>query len=187
MNPANAVERHDHIRRAAWVGLIIAAGALFSFHFACAAPFAALAAIAAVNMTKRDAIAAVVGVWFVNQAIGFSVLGYPWDLSTLCWGAAILVAALLSLVAATAIATRFRDTFFATLSAATFFTAFVAYEAAIYVATVPLGGADAAFAWPVVEQVFMIDLVSLLGLVVLHRAALAIGLAAPARRRFATA
>jgi hypothetical protein len=186
MNHADAVEHHDRIRRVAWIGLIIVAGALFSFHFACAAPFAALAAIAAVNMTKRDAVAAVVGVWFVNQAIGFGVLGYPWDVSTLCWGAAILVAALLSLLAATAVAARFPNMGSPALNAATFLIAFTAYEAAIYGATFPLGGADAAFAWPVVEQVSTIDLVSLLGLMVLHRAALAIGLAAPAQRRFAT-
>jgi hypothetical protein len=185
MNRVGAVERHDRIRRAAWVSLIIAAGALFSFHFACAAPFAALAALAAMNMTKRDAVAAVVGVWLVNQAIGFAVLGYPWDVSTLCWGAAILVAAFLSLLAATAIATRFRGAVLPALSVATFLIAFIAYEAALYGATFALGDADAAFAWPVVEQVFAIDLVSFLALMVLHRAALAIGLAAPTQRRFA--
>jgi hypothetical protein len=187
MNRVGAVERQDRLRRSAWVGLIVAAGALFSFHFACAAPFAALAALAAVNMTKRDAVAAVVGVWFVNQAIGFAVLGYPWDVSTLCWGAALLVSAFLSLVAAAAIAARFRDAFLPVQSAATFLFAFAAYEAAIYGATLPLGGADAAFAWPVVEQVFVIDLTSWLGLLILHRAALAIGLAAPAQRSFAPA
>jgi hypothetical protein len=166
-------------RRVAWIALLTIASAFFSEAFACATPFAALAALAALNMSTRDGLAAVVAVWLANQAIGFLALNYPTDPATFAWGAAIGLSALLALACAkTAVAPLGSRAWLR--GPAAFLAAFLAYEAGLLVACLPLGGAEGAFAWDAVRDVFLIDVASFVGLFALHRAATAIGLAAPA-------
>lgn len=50
---------------------------LMSGVFACAVPFAALAALAAFDSERRDGLLLIGAVWLVNQVYGFAVLGYP--------------------------------------------------------------------------------------------------------------
>lgn len=77
-----------------WITGVTAAAILTSFIFTCATPFAALGAICALHLRRRDAALAMTGVWLSNQIIGFAFLGYPHDPTTLAWGGALLVAAL---------------------------------------------------------------------------------------------
>jgi hypothetical protein len=67
---------------------------------ACIFPFAAFAALAALTMKPRSAIATLLAVWGVNQAIGFFVLSFPWDGQALGHGIAILAAMMLAYAAA---------------------------------------------------------------------------------------
>jgi hypothetical protein len=187
MGRTRLISRHDGFQRTAWIVALIAASALLTCSWACATPFAALAALGALNMTRRDAFIAVMGVWLVNQALGFSILAYPTDGLTFAWGAAIAVAALLALVAASVAATGLRRTSLIVQAGAAFLAAFAAYEAGLYAATFALGGAEAAFSQPFVAQIFKVDVISFVALLALHRAALAIGLAAPAPRSLAPA
>lgn len=78
----------------AWMVVLVTAAILFSFAMACGIPFAALGALAALTMAPRDA-ALLAGLgWFANQAIGFGVLGYPLDATTIAWGGVLGLSAL---------------------------------------------------------------------------------------------
>ncbi len=55
-----------------WLALLVAASAAFSFVFACATPFAAFAAAAALTLSRRDALRLTVAVWLANQVLGYA-------------------------------------------------------------------------------------------------------------------
>src|SRR5215470_6890870 len=74
--------------------LLTASCALASFALACATPFAAFAVAAAAMLPLRPALLVTTGAWLVNQTIGFGVLHYPIDASTIAWGFVIGAAAL---------------------------------------------------------------------------------------------
>src|SRR5215471_13146701 len=78
------------------VVLLVAGCASASLVFSCATPFAAFAVLAAAALPLRSALAAIVAVWLVNQAIGFGLLGYPRTLDTAAWGLVIGVAAVVA-------------------------------------------------------------------------------------------
>lgn len=73
-------------RHLVWLGLLISASVAFSLGLACATPFAAFAAAAALTLSRRDALVLVTSVWFANQFVGFTVLDYPWTANSFAWG-----------------------------------------------------------------------------------------------------
>jgi hypothetical protein len=73
-------------RHLVWLGLLISASVAFSLGLACATPFAAFAAAAALTLSRRDALVLVTSVWFANQLVGFTVLHFPWTANTFAWG-----------------------------------------------------------------------------------------------------
>jgi hypothetical protein len=156
--------------RALWMALIAAASLVLSFAFACAAPFAALAALAALNLRRREAVIIVVASFLANQAIGFGALDYPRDALTFAWGVAMGAATLASLFTAEAAVRHLRNAHTLVRGGAVFLAAFLAYEAALYAATFVLGGAEAAFAASAIRQVFLIDATCFIGLLALDRA-----------------
>ena len=87
-------------RRPLWVAVLVVASVVFSLGVACAVPLAAFAAIAALTLSSRDALALVGVVWLVNQIAGFAVHHYPATASALAWGAGLGAVALLSTLAA---------------------------------------------------------------------------------------
>src|SRR5579862_9091601 len=85
-----------------WLALLIATSVGFTLGFACAVPFAAFGAIAALSLPRRDALLLTLAIWLINQIIGFGILHYPTDAMTLIWGAILAVIAVLSTMAAQA-------------------------------------------------------------------------------------
>ena len=85
---------------ALWVALLTAASTATTLALACATPFPSLAALAAVHMRRRDGIALMLLAWAASQFVGFFLLGYPRDGSTLAWGAGLGTAAVGSALAA---------------------------------------------------------------------------------------
>lgn len=83
--------------------LLAVACALASFAFACAAPFAAFAVVAAATLPLQSALLVMAATWLVNQAIGFGFLHYPIDASTIMWGFVIGAAALAATAASMAL------------------------------------------------------------------------------------
>lgn len=86
-----------------WIMLLTLASMATSLALACAAPVAALAALAAVHMRRRDGIVLTLAAWAANQAVGFALLHYPQDPKTLAWGLGLGVAGAGSAVGAYAV------------------------------------------------------------------------------------
>jgi hypothetical protein len=168
------------LKRSLWIVLLTMGSIGFSFALACATPFAALAALAALNMPRRDVFSLVALAWFVNQVVGYVFLAYPQTWDSFAWGGAIGIAALLSAIAAVAAGriTRFGR---AGITVAVFLAAFVSYELALYAASFVLPTGAEAFSLPVVWRIFCVNVIALAGLFTLYRLGLATGLIAGPR------
>lgn len=89
-----------------WLAVPVLTSLGFSLALACGTPFAAIAALGALALARRDAYLAALLAWGANQAVGFGLLGYPTDARTLAWGVAIGVSALAAVWAARWVAAR---------------------------------------------------------------------------------
>jgi len=138
--------------------------ALASFALACATPFAAFAVVAAAMLPLRPALLVITGAWLVNQTIGFGVLHYPIDGSTIAWGFAIGAAALLSTVAASAVLRMLPQGRAPLVLAIALVAAYAVYELALLAATPFLGG-EGAFTTAIVMRIGLTSAVWLAGLV----------------------
>jgi hypothetical protein len=168
-------------QRAMWVGLVAVGGAGFSLIFACVTPFAALGTLAALKMERRDAALAIGLVWFINQAVGYGILGYPWTWSSLGWGFAIGAAGYLALGAAMALSAARPVTLAISLP---FVGAFAVYELGLYAAGSVLPGGASAFSASIMERVFVVNLGALVGLLAVYQLASLVGsLSRPAMQR----
>jgi hypothetical protein len=147
-----------------WLALLIAASVGFTLGFACAVPFAAFGAIAALSLPRRDALLLTLALWLVNQVIGFTMLHYPWDGTTLIWGAVLGAVALLC-TAAAQVASRGRGIIAGSLTG--FLAAFVVYEGSLYiVSAAALGGTEDSTA-AIVQRILEINAVAFIGLTIL--------------------
>jgi hypothetical protein len=152
--------RHDYLS----AGVLLIAAAASSLVSACAVPIAAFAVAAAAAFGGRKAFLVVAAIWFLNQAIGFFVLGYPLEVATLLWGPAMLAAALAATAVATASLGWFAPRRIIALPA-TFIAAFAAYEACLYLAALRLGGVE-DFAAAIVVPIAVANVLWLAGLTV---------------------
>ncbi len=146
--------------------LLTVSCALASFAFACATPFAAFAVVAAAMLPLRPALVVVAGAWLVNQSIGFGVLHYPIDNSSIAWGFVIGAAALLSTAAASAALRTLPQGRAPLMLVVALFAAYATYELALLAATPFLGG-EAAFSAPIVTRLGLTSAIWLFGLVAL--------------------
>lgn len=142
-------------------GLLAAAATVFSLAFACAAPFAALAALAARYQPPREALLSVGLAWIANQAIGYGLLGYPHDANSYGWGLAIGIAALAGGYAAVLVNARLQH--WLALPAG-FVAAFAAYQAALWLGGQALNGwrladSDGAFSLAILTEVLRANLI----------------------------
>lgn len=122
-------------------GLLTAACALASLALACATPFAAFAVTAAAMLSLPSALVVVTGAWLVNQTIGFGLLHYPINASTIAWGFVIGVAALAATAIAKVVLRAIPGTRAAVAFSAALVAAYAAYELVLFAATPFLGGA----------------------------------------------
>jgi len=148
--------------------LIAALSVTGSLMFACAAPLAAIAALAACTMGRTTGAALVVAAWLSNQIVGFGVLHYPQTFDTFAWGAAMGISAVAAFFVAHAVMTRLEGRPLALALPVTFLAAFVAYQAALFVTGYPLDGSEATLSGDVIARVFEVDMVAFAGLLVLY-------------------
>ncbi|HEY1798191.1 MAG TPA: hypothetical protein VGG57_18905 [Stellaceae bacterium] len=141
-------------RRLLWAGLLLAASLLFTLGFACAVPFAAFGAIAAMTLPRRDALLVVIALWLVNQIAGFTILHYPWDAMTLAWGPIFGAVAVASTLAARA-ATRNGGLVQAALAG--FAAAFVVYEGALYIVSATVMGGTEIYTPAIIGRILAIN------------------------------
>ena len=145
----------------------------FSLAFACAVPLAALSTVAGLNISRRGAIILVLAAWFANQVVGYVVLGYPQTWDSFGWGTAIGIAAMLSALAAVEFGRRVEAS---AKIAIAFVVAFVIYEIVLFAATAALPSGVEAFSSFVIVRIFWINVLALVGLLLLHRLVLYLGL-----------
>ncbi|EJN09221.1 hypothetical protein PMI42_06891 [Bradyrhizobium sp. YR681] len=145
-------------------GLLTVSCALASFALACATPFAAFAVIAAAMLPLRPALLVVTGAWLVNQGIGFGVLHYPVDGSTIAWGLAIGAAALIATAVSSGVLRALPQGRTPLMLAIAFVAAYAAYELVLLAVTPALGG-EGAFTAAIVTRIGLTSAVWLAGLV----------------------
>ena len=147
-----------------WAVLLVAVSAISSSLFACVTPFPAFAVAAAYVLPARTAVVASVAVWLANQAVGFGYLHYPWDQNTLLWGIAIGVAAVLASTFASMMLRQMRQGIIVT-TGTTLVVAFAAYEIALFLVALVLGGED-AFAPSIIAEFALLNIAWTVGLIV---------------------
>lgn len=162
-------------RRLLWVGLLTVASVVMSGVFACATPFAALAALAALDIERRNGLFLIGAIWAANQIWGYAVLGYPLDAATVGWGLAIGAGAVVAFLCARAVVAVLPHSA-VLVAASALIVAFLTYEGVLYAAALVIPGGDDAFSAAVVGRIAVIDAVSFAVLLVAHRLALAAGL-----------
>jgi hypothetical protein len=151
-----------------WLAILVGAGCAFSLGFACAVPLAAFGAIAALTLDARHAVLLTLTVWAVNQAIGYTVLHYPTDATTLVWGGILGAVAVLSTVAPFALVRLMRRRGLDALAVpASFVCAFAVYEGGLYLVSATLMGGTELYTQAIVWRVLAINLVAFAGLGVL--------------------
>lgn len=170
---------HGAERRLLWIGLLTAATLLMTGVFACAVPFAALAAIAAFDTERNDGLLLVGAVWLANQIYGFTVLGYPHEAQAYYWGLTMGIGAVVAYYAARAVVSSLAPKGALIAVVAALPVAFLAYEAVIFLGTLVISRGEGAFNTDVVAYVGLVEVVAFLGLLIAHRLAVAAGLVAP--------
>jgi hypothetical protein len=148
-----------------WTVILAAAVVAGSFALSCTTPFAALAVALAATIGLRASLATIGFVWAVNQVVGFTLFHFPWTLSAIGQGAAILASALLG--AATAHAILFRRSL-VRLGLALVFS-FVVYETTLWLL---VGGET--FTSQIVLQLALINGAWFAGLIALNEIAAAV-------------
>ena len=148
--------------------LMLLAGscAVASFALACATPFAAFAVVAAALLPLPAALMVVAAAWIVNQAIGFGALGYPIEINTILWGAAIGAAAMIA-TAASALALRLLAHASRPVAMVlALVSAYAAYEVTLFALSPALGGAG-AFTLATIGRLAILNVLWMIGLSVL--------------------
>ena len=164
------------MRHHLWLAILVVATIGFTLVFACAAPFAAFGAAAALTLSRRDALLTTVAVWLMNQAAGYLIVGYPWTPNSVAWGPAIGIAAVLGTLTAQWTVRRLAEAGAFARALAALILAFAVYEVAIFLVSAALLGGIAMFAPTIVGQVFITNVAALAGLYGLNRLGASLGL-----------
>jgi hypothetical protein len=162
-----------------WAAFLVAASAIGSLVFACATPFAALAAVAAMTLPLRLAVMTSAGVWLANQAVGYGLLAYPVDASSLSWGLALGIASIAAAAAASAVLARLGERPEAARWVASFAAALLVHQAILFATSLLLGSGE-GFTAAAVGGIATLNAIWTAGLALVFRAAVALlGRSAP--------
>jgi hypothetical protein len=163
-------------RRLLWIVLLTAASVVMSGVYACATPFAALGAIAALDSNRRDGLILIGIIWLANQIVGFGFLGYPHEAQAYGWGLAILAAAVVGFLAARVLVTAIAPVNVLATIGGAFLVAFVGYQLGLFAATTVLPSSPGAFSYAVVSYVATVNGIAFVALLALHWLASMVGL-----------
>ncbi len=169
----------DRGASALWVSLLTAASTATTLALACATPFPALAALAAVHMRRRDGLALMLLAWVASQFVGFFLLGYPRDGSTLGWGVGLGTAAIGSALASYAALQALLYRSVAARLSLAYAAGFTAFKGIILAWALVLGGLHTAMAPDLLAEQFVRNGGILIGLYALYRTLVAAGVPAP--------
>jgi hypothetical protein len=161
------------MKRVTWGGALTALTVASSLAVACGTPFAALAALGALFLPRRDAFILITVNWLANQAIGFGLLHYPLNWDCYRGGINLAMAALLSTMAALFAQRTLRNAATTVKAIGSFIGAFVAYETALFLLSP--AGSRADFAVPVVLYILYVNAVAFVGMLLFKAVAAALG------------
>jgi len=153
-----------------WLTFMVAVSLTFTLGFACAAPLAALAAIAALTLDRKNAILFTGVVWLANQSCGYSLLHYPVTANSLAWGAALGFAAIAATLVARFAAGRLAGHSRVLAIGGAFLAAFVTYEGLQYIAAVAALGGTEDYTLPVVAREVELNAIAMAGLIAINYA-----------------
>jgi hypothetical protein len=142
-------------KKGAWIAVLFASTLALSLHFACVAPRAGVAVIAALTLPPRQAAITVVSIWIGNQLIGYLVLDYPVPATSLAWGAVLGVAALGALGIAARMASPAKISIIMIVKA--FSAAFTVYELVLFVFAYGALGGTENYSTAIIGQVLAIN------------------------------
>jgi hypothetical protein len=163
-------------RHPLWLASLVSASVVFSLGLACAVPLVAFAAAAGLSLSRRDAMVLILVVWLANQLVGFTLLDYPWTMSTFAWGAALGIVAILSTMASQWTAKRLAHARRAVSFAATFLIAFTVYESVLFAFSATLLGGAEIYTAAIQGRIFAINAAVFVGLLALNHLAVSVGL-----------
>lgn len=164
-----------------WIAFVAAATIAGSLVFACATPFAAVAALAALYLRRGEAFLLVGVVWGLNQVVGYGLLNYPQTWDSFAWGAMIGIGALVAAIVAMGARAFLGSERSFTTGLGVFGAAFVAYQLTLYAGTAVLPSHLGAFGASVVLYVLMVNSLAFLGLVALQHLGAKVGLVGSGR------
>lgn len=150
-----------------WIMILALAGLGGSLVISCVTPFVALAVALAGTVRIGAALRAMTAIWLMNQFIGFVFLHFPPTPNTVLWGLASGAATLLSTSVAASTLQRGASRPTLVRLGLALLHAYAAYEAALFVAALFLGGIE-TFSPTIIAQIGFINLVWLIGLVALN-------------------
>ncbi len=168
-------EPASRLIRVLWLVALVGGATLATGVFACATPFSAVAAMAALTLPRRAAVMSVALLWLGNQIIGFGVAGYPLTANAFAWGAALLVAVVVSTLAAAPVRDALREQSTVVRFAAAFAAAFVSFQLVCALTSVLFDESQLGLA--VVAEIAQINAVWAVGLLAAHAV---LGAVAPA-------
>ncbi len=170
-----------------WVALFTAASALTTAALACATPFPALAALAAVHLRRGHGVALMLIAWGVSQVVGFGLHHYPHDPSTIGWGATLGLASVAALFGGRwAVGRWSRGPIWMRLAGG-YGAAFLAFKLAVLASALLLGGVATTLAPALLARQLVRDGLILVGLHLFYRVLREAGVPAPCQRPVQTA
>jgi hypothetical protein len=174
-NSLKDIQWFNSPREFIWLILLLLSSLVFSLGFACATPLAAFGAIAAVAFSRRDALILCGAVWLVNQVVGYTILKYPWSVSSVSWSLVLGGATIIASLSSRWIYDHSKTPYLFRLVAA-FIAAFAIFQVSLYaVAAFVLGGVR-DFTADIVVRIFAINGGAFIGLLALHWLAVTVGL-----------
>jgi hypothetical protein len=154
------------LMRMLWLVALVGGATLATGIYACATPFSAVAAMAALTLPRRAAVMSVVLLWLGNQIIGFGVAGYPLTANAFAWGAALLVAVIVSTLAAAPVRDALREQSTVIRFVAAFAAAFVSFQLVCALTSVLFDESQLGLA--VIAEIAQINAVWAVGLLAAH-------------------
>ncbi len=139
--------------RRVWLAALLLVATFCSF-MPCLTPFSALAVALAATARLRSALAVMLGMWMINQAVGYGFLSYPRTWDSYAWGVVTLLAAAAAVVAAHGLLRRGRPASQGARVVLAYVLAHAVYELVLLAATPVLGGIE-AFSPAIMTRIFL--------------------------------
>lgn len=170
------------VSRNLWIGAMVASSTVFTLMLACAAPYAALAVVAARHVRRADGLALMAIAWLAAQLTGFARLHYALTAETMGWGVVLGLGAVAAFLAADGIETRLGRVSSPLRLVIAYVAAYAAFKLVVALGMLAIGTGWTPFAPEVLLRQFVRYGVILAGLLLLQPLLGRIGVGARPRR-----